>query len=31
MAGVPWIYEKEKEEVQMNSPYNRKPKTTKIE
>ena len=30
-AGVPWIYEKETEEVDFNSPYNRKPKGKAIE
>ena len=28
-AGVPWIYEKPAEEVDMNSPYNKKPKGSK--
>ena len=30
-AGVPWIYEPETPLVDENSPYNRKPKGTKIE
>lgn len=30
-AGVPWIYDKERPEVHMNSTYNRRPKTTKME
>ena len=30
-AGLPWIYEKERPEVHLESTYNRKPKGTKIE
>ena len=28
-AGVPWIYEKPAEEIDMNSPYNKRPKGTR--
>ena len=31
MAGVPWIYDKERPEVHVKSTYNRKPKGTKFE
>ena len=31
LAGVPWIYDKERPEVHMNSTYNRKPKGHKHE
>ncbi len=31
MAGVPWIYEPPKSAIQINSPYNRKPKGHKYQ
>ena len=30
-AGVPWIYGKPEEEIDFNSPYNRKPKEDLVE